>query len=218
MFLSLRLIVRYFQCSVRGSSPSGKVVFHEPPLPLGNNCVWTPLPLGIYNDLPWVGGGGVWIFSGTTQLHVKVECQVISKLKPSTTLNLSTKVPHEKSLEWATIELLQTREFVLFFTIMHHKAKWLQRITKIKSFPSWHVWADGDAHQRWYVPSSKLMHTLRQFRVCVVHLVLACTVRYSGVIKEGKMGCIFVGCPSLCLLNCFRFSISVFQCHFSGKK
>ena len=155
-------------------------------------------------------GGGVWIFSGTTQLHVKVECQVISKMKPSTTLNLSTKVPYEKSLEWATIELLQTREFVLFFTIMHHKAKWLQWIiTKIKSFPSWHVWADADAYQRWYVPSSKLMHTLRQFRVCVVHLVLACTVRYSGVIKEGKMGCIFVGCPSLCLLNCFRFSISV---------
>ena len=178
---------------------------------------WTPLPLGIYNDLPWVGGG-VWIFSGTTQLHIKVECQVISKMKPSTTLNLSTKVSHEKSLEWATIELLQTREFVLFFTIMHHKAKWLQRITKIKSFPSWHVWADADAHQRWYVPSSKLMHTLRQFRVCVVHLVLACTVRYSRVIKEGKMGCIFVGCPSFCLLNCFRFSISVFQCHFSGKK
>ena len=163
-------------------------------------------------------GEGVWIFSGTTQLHIKVECQVISKMKPSTTLNLSTKVPHEKSLEWATIELLQTREFVLFFTIMHHKAKWLQWITKIKSFPSWHVWADADAYQRWYVPSSTLMHTLRQFRVCVVHLVLACTVRYSGVIKEGKMGCIFVGCPSLCLLNCFRFSISVFQCHFSGKK
>ena len=85
-------------------------------------------------------GGGVWIFSGTTQLHIKVECQVISKMKRSTTLNLSTKVPHEKSLEWVTIELLQTREFVLFFTIMHHKAKWLQRITKIKSFPSWHVW------------------------------------------------------------------------------
>jgi len=26
-----------------------------------------PLPLGISNDLPWGGGGGVWIFSGTTR-------------------------------------------------------------------------------------------------------------------------------------------------------
>ena len=61
MFLCLRSIVRYFQCFVRGSSPSGKVVFHEPPLPLGNNCLSTPLPLGIYNDLAW-GGGGMDIF------------------------------------------------------------------------------------------------------------------------------------------------------------
>ena len=63
MFLRLRSIVCCFQCFVRGSSPFGKVVSHETPLPLGNYRSWTPLPLGISNDLPW----GVWIFSGTTQ-------------------------------------------------------------------------------------------------------------------------------------------------------
>ena len=42
-----------------------KVVSHDPPLPLGNNCLWTPPPP---RNFQWssVGGGGVWIFSGTT--------------------------------------------------------------------------------------------------------------------------------------------------------
>ena len=83
----------------------------------------------------------------------------------------------KSSLEWATIKLLQTREFVLFFTTMHHKAKLSQWITKEKSFPSWHVRADADTHQRRRIPSSELMHPLHQFRVCIVQLVLACTVR-----------------------------------------
>ena len=189
----------------------------NPPYPSEITAFEPPSPSEFTMIFRGLGGGGMDIFWNHT-ITYKSRMPSDFKNETPTTLNLSTKVPHEKSLEWATIELLQTREFVLFFTIMHHKAKWLQRITKIKFFPSWHVWADADAHQRWYVPSSKLMHTLRQFWVCVVHLVLACTVRYSRVIKEGKMGWIFVGCPSLCLLNCFRFSISVFQCHFSGKK
>ena len=55
MFLCFRLIL--------GSSPFGKEVSHEP-----------PLPRGISNDFPWgLGGGGVWIFSGTTQLRWMME-------------------------------------------------------------------------------------------------------------------------------------------------
>ena len=38
------------------------------------------------------------------------------------------------SLEWATMKLLETREFVLFFTIMHHKVKLLQWIAKKNLF------------------------------------------------------------------------------------
>ena len=32
----------------------------RPPYPVGNYCLWTPLPLGISNDLP-LGGGGGWM-------------------------------------------------------------------------------------------------------------------------------------------------------------
>ena len=34
-----------------------KSSFPRNPLPLGNYCPWTPLPLGISNGLPWGGGG-----------------------------------------------------------------------------------------------------------------------------------------------------------------
>ena len=64
LFLCLRSIVGCFQCFVRGSSPSGKVVSLEPPYPSEITAFELPLPLGISNDLPW---GWVWIFSGTTQ-------------------------------------------------------------------------------------------------------------------------------------------------------
>ena len=66
--LCLWSIVRYFQCFVRGSPTSGKVVSHEPPYPLEIAAFEPPLPLGISNDLPW-GEGGVWIFSGTTHYY-----------------------------------------------------------------------------------------------------------------------------------------------------
>ena len=52
------------QCFVCGLSPSGKVASHELPYP-SITAFEPPLPLGISNDLPW-GGGGAWIFSGTT--------------------------------------------------------------------------------------------------------------------------------------------------------
>ena len=46
MFLCFRLIVRCFQCFVRGLSPFGKIDSYEPRplLPLGNSCLWNPLP------------------------------------------------------------------------------------------------------------------------------------------------------------------------------
>jgi len=58
MFLCLPSIVRYFQCFVHGSSPSGKVVSHEPPYPSEIAAFEPPLTLGISNDLPGGGGGG----------------------------------------------------------------------------------------------------------------------------------------------------------------
>ena len=47
------------QCFVHGSPPSGKVVSHEPPLPLRNNCLWTPPPSSPL-EFPMIfrGGGG----------------------------------------------------------------------------------------------------------------------------------------------------------------
>ena len=51
--LCLRSIVRYFQCFVRGSSPSGKVISHEPPYPSEIAAFEPTLPLRISNDLPW---------------------------------------------------------------------------------------------------------------------------------------------------------------------
>ena len=58
-FFCFRSIVRCFQRFVHGSSPFGKVVSHEPPLLLGNYCLWTPPPhsLGISTDLLWQGYG-----------------------------------------------------------------------------------------------------------------------------------------------------------------
>ena len=58
LFWCLRSIVRCFQCFVRGSSPSGKVVSHEPPLPLGNNCLGTPPPSPSEFPMILCGGGG----------------------------------------------------------------------------------------------------------------------------------------------------------------
>ena len=75
----------------------------------------------------------------------------------------------KSSLEWVTIEFLQTGEFVLFFTTMHNKAKLSQWITKKKSFPSWHVRAD----------IARLTCPLCYFHVCVVRLVLASTVHVN---------------------------------------
>ena len=49
-----RSIVCCFQCFVRGSSPFGKVVSHETPLPLGNYCPWTPPSP---SEFPMVRGG-----------------------------------------------------------------------------------------------------------------------------------------------------------------
>ena len=45
--------------------PLEKFFKWTPPKSLGNFRLLTPLPLGIPIDHPW-GGGGVWIFSGTT--------------------------------------------------------------------------------------------------------------------------------------------------------
>ena len=43
-----------------------KIDSHEPPHPSEITVFEPPLRLGIFNDLPCVGGGGVWKFSGTT--------------------------------------------------------------------------------------------------------------------------------------------------------
>ena len=45
-----------------------KLVSREPPPhPSEITAFEPPLLLGTSNDLPWGGGSGVWIFSGTTQ-------------------------------------------------------------------------------------------------------------------------------------------------------
>ena len=50
-----------------------KIVSSEPPYPSEITAFEPPLPLEISNDLPWGGGGGLWIFSGTTQLMNEAE-------------------------------------------------------------------------------------------------------------------------------------------------
>ena len=61
MFLCFRSIVHCYvvRHPLENSFP------WTPPYPLEITAFEPPLPLGISNDLPW--GGGVWIFSGTTQ-------------------------------------------------------------------------------------------------------------------------------------------------------
>ena len=80
MFLCLRSVIHCFQCFVPGSSPSGKVLSHEPH-PSEITAFESPLPLGISGDLPWGGGGGVWIFSGTT--HSFLQYLVCIALSPA---------------------------------------------------------------------------------------------------------------------------------------
>ena len=70
MFLFFRLIVHCFQCLVRGLSPFEKKFPVNPPYPSEITTFKPPLSLGISNDLPWGGGGG-WIFSGTTHCAKK---------------------------------------------------------------------------------------------------------------------------------------------------
>lgn len=47
---------------------------------------------------------------------------------------------------------------------------------KREIFSFWPIQADAGARQLRCVPSSKLMRPLRQFHICIIHLVLACTV------------------------------------------
>ena len=67
MFLCFRSIVPCFQCLVRGPLPFGKLFPMNPPYPLEITAFEPPSP----SEFPMIflaggGGGGVWIFSGTT--------------------------------------------------------------------------------------------------------------------------------------------------------
>ena len=62
MFLCFRSIVRCFQCFVHGLSPFGKQFPMNPLYPLEITAFEPSLRLGISNDLPWGGGGGMDIF------------------------------------------------------------------------------------------------------------------------------------------------------------
>ena len=57
MFWCFRSIVHCFQCFVCGLSPFGKTFPMNPPYPSEITAFESPLPLGISNDLPWVGYG-----------------------------------------------------------------------------------------------------------------------------------------------------------------
>ena len=62
-FFCFRSIVPCFQCFVRGSSPFGKVVSHEPPFSSEITAFEPPPPP---RNFHWSPVAGVWIFSGTT--------------------------------------------------------------------------------------------------------------------------------------------------------
>ena len=79
------------------------------------------------------------------------------------------------SSEWATIKLLQTQEF-FFFNNAPQSTAAVNKKRKIFSFLT---------RKRWRMPSSELTRPLRQFCVCIVRLVLACTVS----------SCVFAGTP-----------------------
>ena len=78
-----------------------------------------------------------------SHISLKVGCRAILQTKPCTSPNLSrlNKSLIKRCLEWATIELLQPREFVLFFATMHHKANLSQynkrKIFSFLTLPNW---------------------------------------------------------------------------------
>ena len=63
----------------------------------------------------------------------------------------------------------------VFYNNAHKKAKLSQGITKEKCFPSW-CQMTQNAHQHWHILSSELMRPLPHFHICIVRLLLACTV------------------------------------------
>ena len=128
-FFCFRSIIRCFQCFVRCSSPFEKLVFHEPPLLLGNYCLWTPPPphLGISNDLLWQGYG--WIFSRTThssknphkrQHQVK---KTISYQRTFTIISISN---------WPPTGQEQVVHVHAYCVIFHHIGCGMRRIQKKK--------------------------------------------------------------------------------------
>ena len=104
--------------------------------------------------------------------------QVKPFMLPNLAWLITAEVPHGKFLRMSNYLGSSNPRICLFFSTMHHKVKLSQWIRKEKSLPSWHISADA-------VPSSELTHPLCQFCVCIVRLVLACTVA----------SCVFAGTP-----------------------
>ena len=82
MLLCFRSIVRCFQCFVRGPSPFGKQFLMNPPLALGNYCLWTPPPPrnfqsssgGVWIHLPWGGGGYGYFLEPHSINYLTMKC------------------------------------------------------------------------------------------------------------------------------------------------
>ena len=78
------------QCFVCGSPPSGKVVSHEPPLPLRNNCLSTPPSP---SEFPMIFRGGYGYFlepHNTTYFSVYIYTQVCYSHVLSLELSIKT--------------------------------------------------------------------------------------------------------------------------------
>ena len=104
--------------------------------------------------------------------------QVKPCMLPNLAWLITAEVPYGKFLRMSNYQGSSNPRICLFFPTMHHKAKLSQwiRNEKFVSFLT---------HQRWRVPLSKLMRLLGQFCVCIVRLVMACTVA----------SCVFAGTP-----------------------
>ena len=101
-----------------------------------------------------------WPLTLTTQLLLQNFLTTLHKSRSKSLV--------KSSLEWVTIKHLHT---LGFFFVFYNNAPKSKAVTvnykRKKYFPSWHVWADADACQRWRVLMSKLTRSLHRLHICL---------------------------------------------------
>ena len=146
-FFCFRSIVRCFQCFVCGSSPFGKVVSHEPPLLLGNYCLWTPPPLGISTDLLWQGYGYF------LEPHIPVKALTKDSIKKKRPYQWTCTIISISN--WPPTGQEQGVHVHAYCVIFHHIGCGMRKIQKKNVNPIW----NQAVIPLWNSPPFKFSHT-----------------------------------------------------------